>query len=223
MCPGGAMGTFRLHKALPVAAGLGGGSADAAAAIRLLMRADDAMLSPPDLQKLCVGIGADTRVCIDQRATLMWGIGEKLVAVPSLPQLAAVLVNPGVPLSTGAVFKALAADEVPASVAEPPPIGSFADAKALVAYLRDVPNDLQATAEVLEPTILDARSVLDAMTGVLLTRLSGSGPTMFGLFVDQAHAESAALRISENNPDWWVRADNAVIGHVIVFTGNFRF
>lgn len=205
MRPGGATGTFRLHKLLPIAAGLGGGSADAAAAIRLLMRADGASLPPADMQELCAGIGADVRVCIEQHATLMWGIGEKLIAVPPLPPLAAVLVNPGVPLSTRAVFEALAIGDAPGHIAKPEPIGTFADATALAAYLHDVPNDLQTTAETLEPSIVLARSTLEAAAGNLLTRLSGSGPTVFGLFADREHADRAASRISDDHPDWWVK------------------
>ncbi len=200
-------GTFRLHKSLPVAAGLGGGSADAAAAVRLLMRANDIVLNADEATSLCLGIGADVRVCLDSRAAIMWGVGEKQIAIPPLPQVPAVLVNPAVPLSTPAVFKALSAANVTsAGVGEPNPVGPFEDVEELAAFAKPVANDLEAAAKRLEPTINKVQDELLGTSGVLLVRLSGSGPTVFGLFSQQQEAAAAAAQITSAHPDWWVRS-----------------
>lgn len=199
-------GTFRLHKSLPVAAGLGGGSADAAAAVRLLMRANNIALEAEEATRLCLGIGADVRVCLDSRAAIMWGVGEKQVALPQLPSISAVLVNPAVLLSTPAVFRALSADKMPDSIGEPDPIGPFKDAEALAAFVTPLTNDLEAAAKRLEPAIEKVQAELRCASGVLLVRLSGSGPTAFGLFSQQDEADAAAAQIAAKYPQWWVRS-----------------
>lgn len=199
-------GTFRLHKSLPVAAGLGGGSADAAAAVRLLMRANNMALEAEEATRLCLGIGADVRVCLDSRAAIMWGVGEKQVALPKLPPVPAVLVNPVVPLSTPAVFGALSAGNVSGAIGEPEPVGPFEDAEALAAFVTPRANDLEAAAKRLEPAIDKVQAELSRASGVLLVRLSGSGPTAFGLFKEQHEARAAAAQIAAAHPNWWVRA-----------------
>lgn len=199
-------GTFRLHKSLPVAAGLGGGSADAAAAVRLLMRSNNIALDAEETTNLCLGVGADVRVCLDSRAAIMWGVGEKQVAVPPLPQVPAVLVNPAVPLSTPAVFNALSAANVPAGFDEPKPVGPFEDVEELAAFAKPVANDLECAAKRLEPAINNVQDELLGTSGVLLVRLSGSGPTVFGLFSQQHEATAAAAQIASAHPEWWVRS-----------------
>lgn len=198
-------GTFRLHKSLPVAAGLGGGSADAAAAVRLLMRANEMELEAEEATRLCLGIGADVRVCLDNRAAIMWGVGEKQVSLPKLPPVSAVLVNPAVPLSTPAVFGALSVDKVSDVIGEPEPVGPFEDAEALAAFVTPLTNDLEAAAKRLEPAIDQVQTELRRASGVLLVRLSGSGPTAFGLFKGQQEANAAAAQIAAAHPNWWVR------------------
>lgn len=199
-------GAFRLNKALPVAAGLGGGSADAAAALRLLMRANDIVLAEDEATELCVRLGADVRICLDSVATIMWGIGEKRLPLSPLPRVPAVLVNPGMPLSTKAVYGALAAPALETAVQVPEAVGPFADVDALVACLEPLSNDLEAPAIHLEPVIGDVQRVLAAAPGICLVRLSGSGPTVFGLFRSEEEARSAAAGIARDHPDWWVRA-----------------
>ncbi len=199
-------GAFSLQKSLPVAAGLGGGSADAAAAIRLLMRANNIVLDAEEATSLCLDIGADVRVCLGSRAAIMWGIGEKQIALPMLPLTPAVLVNPAVPLSTPAVFRALSAGNVADEIDEPEPVGPFADAEALATFLKPRANDLEIAAKKLEPAIEKAQNALRETSGVLLVRLSGSGPTVFGLFKEGNEASVAAAQIAEAHPQWWVRA-----------------
>lgn len=199
-------GTFRLHKSLPVAAGLGGGSADAAAAVRLLLRSNNIALDAEEATSLCLGIGADVRVCLNSQAAIMWGAGEKQVAVPPLPQVPAVLVNPAVPLSTPAVFNALSAGNVADDIGQPEPVGPFDDVEELVVFAKPLDNDLESAAKRLEPAIGNVQDELLVTSGVLLVRLSGSGPTVFGLFSQQHEATAAAAQIASANPDWWVRS-----------------
>lgn len=197
-------GHFVLDKRLPVAGGIGGGSADAAAAVRLLARAN--AVDPewrarvwPALTRL----GADIPVCIDARAAWVGGIGEKVAPLETLPELPAVLVNPGVPLPTGKVFAALGAPPLgDAATMEPP--GGFSGLGPLLRYLREHPNDLEPPARQLAPVIGDGLETLAAAPGCLLARLSGSGPTCYGLFGSCAEAARAARALSRSRPDWWI-------------------
>jgi 4-diphosphocytidyl-2-C-methyl-D-erythritol kinase len=197
--PPGRGAALRLAKHLPVAAGLGGGSSDAAAAIRVLARLWEVPLPAPER---LVGIGADVPVCLAARPARMRGIGERLTPV-AFPDFWLVLVNPGVPLSTAAVFGVLASrDNAP--LPEPPV--AFRGAGALADWLALARNDLEAPACTIEPRI---RSVLDALAarpGCRLARMSGSGASCFGLFAREveARAAGAALRCAE--PAWWVAA-----------------
>ncbi|OYX43538.1 MAG: 4-(cytidine 5'-diphospho)-2-C-methyl-D-erythritol kinase [Rhodobacterales bacterium 32-67-9] len=189
-----------LEKNLPVASGIGGGSADAAATLTALARLWGR--TPPD-DRAILALGADVPVCLAGRPARMSGIGEALAPVPPLPEgLAVVLVNPRVPVATPAVFGALAHKDNPAMAAIP---GAFADAAALAGWLTRQRNDLEAPAIRTAPVIA---TVLDsiAATGPLLTRMSGSGATSFGLFGAFAPAAAAAAELAAAHPGWWVRA-----------------
>ena len=196
-----------LQKRIPVAAGLGGGSADAAAVLRGLARLWGlGAAHASDLQDVALGLGADVPVCLDSRAAYMAGIGEMLSAPPPLPPCGVLLVNPGVPVPTGAIF---AARQGPFSVAnrfrETSP-----DASALTALLRTRRNDLEPPARAQVPEIGQVLERLSTAPGCLLARMSGSGGTCFGLFGDEAAATHAARAIAHENPDWWVKATHLV-------------
>ncbi|MEM9782850.1 MAG: 4-(cytidine 5'-diphospho)-2-C-methyl-D-erythritol kinase [Pseudomonadota bacterium] len=189
---------LRLVKNLPVASGIGGGSADAAAALALCAEAWD--VEVPD--GLALEIGADVPVCCEApRPMIMRGIGERLSAGPALPDAWLVLVNPRQPLSTPAVFKATAEKTQPAM--QPWPETGFDDVEALADWLRNGRNDLQPAAMTLCPVIAE---VLEALSDALMARMSGSGATCFGLFADKAAALAAAERLRCDHPAWWASA-----------------
>ena len=197
-----ALGHFELSKRLPVAAGLGGGSADAAAALRLLARANGIAPDDPRLMQAACAAGADVPVCLDPRPRLMRGIGEVLSAPLALPRLFAVLVNPGVAVSTRDVFAAL---RLPPAAPTAPP-ATPVDSVALMAEIADGRNDLEGPAIELEPVIADLLAVLGKLPGCRLARMSGSGATCFGLFGSTAAASAAARSLRVGYPAWWVRA-----------------
>jgi 4-diphosphocytidyl-2-C-methyl-D-erythritol kinase len=200
------IGAFHLEKNLPVAAGLGGGSSDAAAALRALRRANPDRSAALDWPALAAALGADVPVCLAGRPALMRGIGERLQFIERLPQASIVLVNPRLPLSAGDVFRALNAAPLQASVisnAPPPSFGSFGE---LVAYLRSSANDLEAPAKVLCPEIERVQAALSAQPTARLVRMSGSGPTCFALFANHTEADAAAASIARHEPGWWVAA-----------------
>ena len=199
------VGAFHLGKRLPIAAGLGGGSSDAAAAIRLLRRLNPTLEGSIDWNGIARSLGADVPVCLTARAAHIGGIGERVTPLKALPQLWAVLANPGVPLSTAAVFRELAAAPVTQTVALDPP-GELRDAAQLIAYVAASRNDLEAAALRLCPTVADVLAALAALPGVALTRMSGSGPTCFGLFQTDGDAAAAAARLTQQHPTWWVSA-----------------
>ena len=185
-----------LDKLLPHAAGIGGGSADAAAALRGLSRAWGQPL--PTLNQILT-LGADVPVCLLPTPQRMQGIGEALSFVPPLPPLFAVLVNPRVTVPTGPVFGGLERKENPAM--EPPAWSGFA---AFIHWLARQRNDLESPAQVLAPAIGDALAALrDA--GADLARMSGSGATCFGLFETAERAEQVAWSIRGREPQWWVQ------------------
>jgi len=191
---------IRLEKHLPAAAGIGGGSSDAAAALRVLARLWGRPL--PDAAAV-LALGADVPVCLEGRPARMRGIGERLDPLPDLPPAWLVLVNPGVAVPTGTVFAGLARrDNAPM----PPPPAGFADAAALAAWLASQRNDLEAPAISAVPAIGEVLEALAAAPDVLLARMSGSGATCFGLFGTARAAEAAAGRIAAARPEWWVRA-----------------
>ncbi len=198
-------GRFVLSKRLPVAAGLGGGSADAAAALRLLARRNHLALDDERLCEAARVTGADVPVCLDPRPRLMSGIGNLLSPPLDLPQLAAVLVNPRVAVPTKGVFEKLAAPRVvlAAKVSEdcPPP-----DRAGLIEYLAARGNDLEAPAIALQPVVADVLEALRRLSGCRLARMSGSGATCFALFDSAKAAATAARALRNRKPGWWVRS-----------------
>jgi 4-diphosphocytidyl-2-C-methyl-D-erythritol kinase len=194
-----ATGRLVLEKVLPVASGIGGGSADAAATLRLLCRFWD--IAPPadEMRRIAAGLGADVPVCLSGRPALMSGIGELLAPAPALPDAGLVLVNPGVAVSTPSVFRARAGGF---SDAAGFPSGGWPDIAALAGGLRETRNDLEPPARSLAPAIGDALATLAGAPGCLLARMSGSGATCFGLFGSAAAARQAADAIAR--PGWWV-------------------
>ncbi|MEA2877681.1 MAG: 4-diphosphocytidyl-2-C-methyl-D-erythritol kinase [Hyphomicrobiales bacterium] len=199
-------GRFILDKQLPVAAGLGGGSSDAAAALRLLARHNNLSLDDSRLHAAARGTGADVPVCLDPTARMMRGIGEILSEPIALPQLPAVLVNPGVAVPTRDVFAALAAPALTAPAQPDDFIAINADAASLVSVLAARRNDLEIPAIKLQPIIADVLRALQATPGCLLARMSGSGATCFALFGSVAAAQDVAQRMQARHPGWWVRA-----------------
>jgi 4-diphosphocytidyl-2-C-methyl-D-erythritol kinase len=200
------LGRFSLEKQLPVAAGLGGGSSDAAAALRLIARANG--LSPADgrVREAARATGADVPVCLEPKARLMRGIGEILSPPIALPPLPAVLINPGVAVPTRDVFKALAAPPL-SGPAQPDDFFTIeVDAAALISVFAARRNDLEPPAVRLQPVIADVLAALRGASGCALARMSGSGATCFGLFNSAPAAEAAAQKIQGAHPAWWVRA-----------------
>jgi 4-diphosphocytidyl-2-C-methyl-D-erythritol kinase len=192
-----ATGALRLEKNLPVASGIGGGSADAAATLRLLCRFWG--LEPSTLGEVGGGLGADVPVCLLSRPALMSGIGETLSPAPPLPDVGILLVNPGIAVSTPAVFRARGGAF---SDRAQLPQNGWRDAASLVECLRATHNDLEPPARLLAPVVGDVLDLLAAVPDCLLARMSGSGATCFGLFPTQAAARDAARRIVRDG--WWV-------------------
>lgn len=206
VAPGACAGTFCLEKNLPVASGIGGGSSDAAAALRLLRRANPEIAGSIDWLALAASLGADVPVCLEGRTAMMSGIGHRVTTLGSLPPLAILLVNPAVPLSTAEVFRSLAAPPCPQESHTPPAMPPFADRAGFLAYLRSGRNDLEPPARRLCPAIGAVLCELASLDGIALARMSGSGPTCFGLFEAVDDAEAAAASLFRRRPDWWVQA-----------------
>ncbi len=200
-------GEFTLNKHLPIAAGVGGGSADAAAALRLLARANGLSLDDPRLFEAAREIGADVSVCLVSRATIMRGVGDILGPVLKLPPLYAVLVNPGVPLETKAVFARMGLAPGQARDFGPhPAIASGISASDLFDQLRHGRNDMEDAASVLAPVIGDVLAGISGARGCRLARMSGSGATCFGLFSTRHAAQIAARVIRRDHPKAWAHA-----------------
>ena len=199
-------GRFRLVKRLPAAAGIGGGSADAAAALRLLARLNDIPLDGPAVMEAARATGADVPVCVAGCARLMEGAGERLGPPLRLPRLFAVLVNPGVPLETADVFRTLGLRAGQRSGGEGhPAVESGLAAADLLGRLARARNDLEPPARTLTPAIGEAVALLGQTAGCRLARMSGSGATVFGLFETCAGAAAAARLIRAARPGWWVK------------------
>jgi 4-diphosphocytidyl-2-C-methyl-D-erythritol kinase len=191
---------LHLTKRLPVAAGIGGGSCDAAAALRGLNEFWRLGAATAELAALGAALGADVPVCLAARPSFVAGVGERIDPAPGLPRFWFVLVNPGVPLSTPAVFKSRAGRFSKALRWR----DSLRDVPALAVRLREGRNDLEAPAILMVPEIGDVLSALRATPSCHLARMSGSGATCFGLFGDEDAATAAAARIREAWPAWWV-------------------
>lgn len=194
---------LELEKHLPVASGIGGGSSDAAAALRLVARLTGRAL-PEDV----LALGADVPVCMAATPCRMRGIGERVTPVPALPHMAMVLVNPRVGVSTPTVFAALARKDNP-PLSDPLP--DWADFAQFILWLGKQRNDLQAPACAAVPDIAQVLSALDN-AGAALARMSGSGATCFGLFPHMDRAERAAQTLLRAEPRWWVQATGLLQG-----------
>lgn len=191
-----------LEKNLPVASGMGGGSADAAAALRLLCRLYDRPVEPHEMASLALCLGADVPVCLDSSPAFMWGKGELIKRLSGLPEFWFVLVNPGVAVATGDVFKALNAQESLETEVSPP-LPQWADLDAFVEWLGAHGNDLEAPAKGIAPVIGDVIAAIARTDGCKLARMSGSGATCFGLYADEKTARAAQAAIATARPDWW--------------------
>ncbi len=202
------LGRFVLLKRLPVAAGLGGGSSDAAAALRLLADANGLARNEKPLWEAAKATGADVPVCLDSKPRVMRGIGDVLSEEIHLPALAAVLINPGFALATKDVFAAF--DEAPLPRGGSEHMQRWVDvatqSAALLCALARERNDLEASAILLRPEIAGVLDALRDQPGCELARMSGSGATCFGLFASRAAAEKAARSLRSARPPWWVRA-----------------
>ena len=199
------LGAFRLDKRLPVAAGLGGGSADAAAALRLIARANGLTRDDPQLYAAARATGADVPVCLDSRPRIMRGIGDILSEPLTLPTLPAVLVNPGVALATKEVFAGWATASSPSPKAGFAALGAPPTRAALLEFLLAQANDLERPAIALAPVIADVLAVLRNCVGCKVARMSGSGATCFALFASAAAAHRAARALRSKFPNWWIR------------------
>lgn len=191
---------LRLSKRLPVASGIGGGSADAAAALVGLARLWRVPEGAVDLAQIGLGLGADLPVCLAARPSFMGGIGERLDPAPALPTVEMLLVNPRVGVSTPAVFKARRGDFSASARWQ----DGLDDAASLSARLARCSNDLEAPAIAIEPVIGEVLSALRRLPGNLLARMSGSGATCFGLFAKAEEAGEAAARLGVEHPSWWI-------------------
>ncbi|MCI4664677.1 MAG: 4-(cytidine 5'-diphospho)-2-C-methyl-D-erythritol kinase [Neomegalonema sp.] len=195
--PGAAL---RLEKRLPVASGVGGGSADAAAALKVLMRLWRRPVDIAALHKLALSLGADVPACLlGPGPVMLRGIGDEVAAAPPVPSFAVLLVNPGAPVSTPKVFAALERRDNPA----PPAFTGAASLDELVGFLAQTRNDLEAPARTLAPRIGEALDALNMAAGCHFARMSGSGATCFGLFKTEGAAAQALLSIKAQHPNFW--------------------
>jgi 4-diphosphocytidyl-2-C-methyl-D-erythritol kinase len=196
-----------LTKNLPIASGIGGGSADAAAAIKGLIRHWGIHPSLHDLSVLSLGLGADVPICLFGKAAYMGGIGEEIVPVFALPEAPIVLVNPRVSVSTPAIFKARKACFSPANRFDATPTTLY----SLIDFLKDgCCNDLMEPAIQTKPIIGDALHLIKMTSGCQLARMSGSGATCFGFYHTQSEASKAAEAIRNAYPKWWVVATRMI-------------
>ncbi len=204
------LGRFELTKHLPVGAGLGGGSADAAAALRLLAAANDLELEDPRILTAAGKTGADVPVCLQQKARVVSGIGERLSVPLRLPPLPAVIVFPGVSLATEEVFQSydeVGVESLSGNFADHPDSGAIPlERDKFIAFLNTQTNDLAHTAHQLTPAITTVDERLYRTSGVRLVRMTGSGSSVFALYDDMALAEKAAKEIRLECSDWWIEA-----------------
>ena len=205
--PGLRLGGFRLTKRLPVGAGIGGGSSDAAAALRLLARLNGIGLDDERLREAARATGSDVPVCVDPRSRMMAGTGDRLGAPLMARPLYAVLANPGIHVPTPAVFARMgfAPGEARNLGEHPVPHDALGHA-AFVDLVRRGRNDMEAAALSIAPAIGDALDVLGATGGHRAVRMSGSGSTCFALYDSRRSARAAAARVLGARPDWWVKA-----------------
>jgi len=199
--PGGA--AIALTKQLPVASGIGGGSADAAAALRGLVKLRKLNVLTSDLRAIAEELGSDVPVCLESKSAWMEGRGERTTPVARMPGMAMVLVNPGVAVSTAEVFRVLKSRRGTGTVDH---AARIAKPGELIAFLKTTTNDLEVPARAVAPVIGEVLSELSRMPGVELWRMSGSGATCFGLFEDAGAARMAAIALAHSHPQWWTQA-----------------
>jgi len=204
--PGARLGSFHLVKRLPVAAGLGGGSSDAAAALRLLARANAITTGDAGIVDAARATGSDVPVCLMGRARMMRGVGDELGPLLTLPPLIGLLVNPGEPVATKDVFSLMKITPGAATgFGGHPEVYPNMPPEALIAALRKGRNDMESAACLLAPVIGDVLAVLGAAPGCLLARMSGSGATCFALFKDCRSAARAKKAILRTHSSWWAK------------------
>jgi 4-diphosphocytidyl-2-C-methyl-D-erythritol kinase len=209
--PGMKVGSFTLDKALPVAAGIGGGSADAAAALRLLAQLNGIALDDPRIMEVAKLTGADVPVCVNSRGCVMTGVGEALEPL-TLPKMPCVMVNPGVPVATRDVFNALGLrnGELRVGVTDVLLQDRWPDGGASleewVEALAASSNDLETPALRVQPVIGEVIAALNATNGAWLARMSGSGATCFAIYENTAEAGRAAEKLRRDHPGWWVHS-----------------
>lgn len=200
-------GHFHLLKKLPVASGIGGGSSDAAATLRLLALANGIAPDAPVLYEVAARLGADVPVCIDQATRIMRGTGTDLAPPIAIDPIPALLVNPGIPVETARVFSALGlAPGEQSATASQQDLGATLHSSDIVAFAKSQRNDLMSPAMRVAPVIGEVLHAVGKSPGCLLARMSGSGATVFGLFGSQAQARAAADEIRSAHSGWWVRA-----------------
>lgn len=188
-----------LDKHLPMAAGIGGGSSDAAAT--LFAMAD--LTGTNTLPEGATDLGADVRVCLARQAARMRGIGEEVEQIEGFPELYAVLANPGIAVSTPEVFAALESKQ---NLAMPKRIPRWRGAWSAIDWISKQRNDLEEPARKIAPVIGDVLDALATLPGARVARMSGSGATCFALFEERTDADMAAETLAEAHPDWWVTA-----------------
>ena len=196
---------IKLDKRLPVASGLGGGSSDAGAALRLLREAFGLAIDDRRLEALAVALGSDGAACLWGAPVIAEGRGERLSAAPRLPPLDAVLVNPRVPVSTAEVYRRLDAGGRFSDVRPPVAPDAFEDAEELAAWLAGQRNDLETPAIAVAPAVGTVLETLAGEPEALLARVSGSGGTCFALCAGDIEAEGLAERLEAMAPEWWVK------------------
>jgi len=196
-----AQGRILLTKRLPIASGIGGGSADAAAALRALAQLWEIDVSHDEMLQIADGLGADVPMCIASAPAFVEGRGERISPVCKLPDFALVLANPMVEVSTAEAFKQLKSRTGVDGIRCPQ---QFEGLEALIGYLRTTNNDLEQPAIEIAPMISDVLSELRRQPNILLARMSGSGATCFGLFAHREHAHVCATQVARAHPEWWV-------------------
>ena len=200
------IGKFHLVKSLPLASGMGGGSADAAAALRLLAKLNHLSLDDQRVREAALETGADVPVCLESRSRMMRGIGETLDAPIALPQLFALVVNPLKTSATPDVFAkiGLARGEMHKAPPHPRFTGKMSE-DSFFSALEAGRNDMETAAITLQPVIGDVQKAVSSLPSCRLTRMSGSGATVFGLFPSCRAAATAARLLKREHPEWWIK------------------